>query len=455
MVKIKTIIWGALITVLSTGLVVAGLPNRGHAIAAETGGYPWADALTVNQRTYDWGYPECKQEMQAAGTCQSNISYRDGRAYYQSDPLRYDVRNCTSYVAWRIQKEFGIQLVGWGNANNWVTAALQKHYITDEKPRVGDIAAWPGYYGHVAYVTSVNTDGTVDIDQYNKQGTGEFSKQSRVRAPKYIHITTATVIEAPPKTSTPLKNSAPTTAVQRNTSPVPAVPVLMRNETDTDSTTEYDVIRDSATRHVEVYGIQYRNTDSGFVEVSRSNYQDGNSTWQQTWAVNQLAHSGSQASYRMADYNADGRMDLYQIKYSGTTSNQTEVRIFDGSRRYAELLGSWRTASTVKTNIAVQYAVADYNGDSQLDIYSLATSNDTDSQTVEVLDGAKQFGQVMGTWRAEGSIQQPTMRISIGDDDRDGTPDIYQLQNSERADTPDVYVRRSQDTYRPILKRKE
>ena len=53
---------------------------------------------------------------------------------------------------------------GWGNAISWIGSASAQGYAVGYTPVAGSIIAWPGV-NHVAYVESVNGDGTVTISE--------------------------------------------------------------------------------------------------------------------------------------------------------------------------------------------------------------------------------------------------------------------------------------------------
>jgi surface antigen len=160
--------------------VSIGVLGIAEKASADTGNYPWAAADEVYQPTYDWGYIECQAAMQSASTCDTHNKRKPGTNiyYHESDPWRYDVRNCTSYVAWRISQEFGISIPGWGNASNWDIAAHAAGYkvtgIDADKTKAepGDIAEWDS--NHVAFVESVNPDGSVNVAEYNHDEWGDF-----------------------------------------------------------------------------------------------------------------------------------------------------------------------------------------------------------------------------------------------------------------------------------------
>jgi surface antigen len=82
----------------------------------------------------------------------------------------YGVRNGTSYVAWMINQEFGVNISGWKDASNWATNAKNAGYTLDSTPQLGDIAQWNATTsnpnGHVAYVYAVNNGGA-SLAEYN------------------------------------------------------------------------------------------------------------------------------------------------------------------------------------------------------------------------------------------------------------------------------------------------
>lgn len=92
-------------------------------------------------------------------------------------------RECVSYTAFRVSAS-GRHMPYWGgigNANQWPSnaqsAASRAMGITvSYTPRAGDVAiSMAGPYGHAMYVDSVNSDGTINISQYNADFQGTFS----------------------------------------------------------------------------------------------------------------------------------------------------------------------------------------------------------------------------------------------------------------------------------------
>ena len=93
-------------------------------------------------------------------------------------------RECVSYVAWKIAST-GRYMPGWGwnsegNAAQWPGAASASNIPQGSTPRVGSAVVWGssaglGPLGHVAYVEVVNSDGSIEVSQYNFVH-GQFSR---------------------------------------------------------------------------------------------------------------------------------------------------------------------------------------------------------------------------------------------------------------------------------------
>lgn len=113
------------------------------------------------------------------------------------DPWNFYNRECTSFVAWRLNNAnrvaFTNQYKGvarWGNAKEWGAVAQRVGIPVNNTPARGAVA-WSsaGTYGHVAWVAAVHGDGTITIEEYNYNWDGKYHTR-RVNASsfKYIHI---------------------------------------------------------------------------------------------------------------------------------------------------------------------------------------------------------------------------------------------------------------------------
>lgn len=160
--------WSRLfIAVLCTATIVPQLLGVTPA-AADDGGYPWVSAVATGSQ-YSWGYSTCPS---SDPNCMKMTDHNYGTA----DPWIYNLRNCTSYAAWKINQVFNVSnITGWGNAATWNTgyANPQPYPVYSPSiytPQVGDIAQWgaevAGGAGHVAYVYAVN-NGVASLAEYN------------------------------------------------------------------------------------------------------------------------------------------------------------------------------------------------------------------------------------------------------------------------------------------------
>lgn len=113
--------------------------------------------------------------------------YRGQRGF---DPWKFYKGQCTSFAAWAVRSRVGVPFHNfykgrqWGNAKQWDDTARAVGVPTGSTPKVGAVAVRnSGKYGHVAFVTKVNGNGTFEVDEYNykresythraaKKGTG-------------------------------------------------------------------------------------------------------------------------------------------------------------------------------------------------------------------------------------------------------------------------------------------
>ena len=120
------------------------------------------------------------------------------------DPFLFYYRECTSYIAWCMNRDAGttsapapyfftnwMQDGHWGNAGNWNDNAIQLGYTVNTTPAVGSIAHWEGSeigtIGHVAYVEAVNQDGSVNVSEYN-YSNHIYTVRCNIQPPRFIHV---------------------------------------------------------------------------------------------------------------------------------------------------------------------------------------------------------------------------------------------------------------------------
>jgi surface antigen len=118
--------------------------------------------------------------------------------------------NCTSYVAWALSANH--QRIDWFirgamDAWNWPHVARLAGLKVDRTEGVGAVVVWPTIarpFGHVAYVTGLEANRTIDVAEYNlpsSGGTETFSFQTRslvrIGDGVFIHVPRRAVTGAP------------------------------------------------------------------------------------------------------------------------------------------------------------------------------------------------------------------------------------------------------------------
>jgi surface antigen len=105
---------------------------------------------------------------------------------------KYSFGECTWYVYER-RLEMG-EPVGsfWGNASSWSAYARLAGYTVNSSPSAGAVMQTSsGYYGHVAIVESVNSDGSITVGEMNYSGWDVVDHRtiaaSEVSNYNYIH----------------------------------------------------------------------------------------------------------------------------------------------------------------------------------------------------------------------------------------------------------------------------
>lgn len=102
--------------------------------------------------------------VQQAETASSSY-YLEG---YDYEPgINYPIGQCT----WAVQKLTGWAGDWWGNASTWADNAAREGFAVGHYPAVGAIVVWnDGGFGHVAYVTAVESATNIQVLEANVNG---------------------------------------------------------------------------------------------------------------------------------------------------------------------------------------------------------------------------------------------------------------------------------------------
>jgi Zn-dependent metalloprotease len=137
-------------------------------------------------------------------------------------------------------------------------------------------------------------------------------------------------------------------------------------------------------------------------------------------------------SFKTADYNADGRPDLWLIANGSTGSGRTEVHIMDGATNFSTFLVHAATPLPLVSKARWTFAVGDYNGDGRPDLYAV-DSQDTNTNTtsLHVVNGngfASYLNQSStGLHRTDLALWS----FQTGDFDGNGRDDLYAINTQD------------------------
>jgi surface antigen len=154
------------------------------SITYEALGYRWANAVcefgsaggphcvnpSNSQDLYDWGY-------------------FTGSTFHPFDPWGYEYRNCTSFVAWKLNQyavpasDFNFASYRLGEADQWLADAQSSRWNlpTGTTPEVDSVAVSVSM-DHVMFVTAVNPPGypagDITVQEYNQDRKGDGDSQT-------------------------------------------------------------------------------------------------------------------------------------------------------------------------------------------------------------------------------------------------------------------------------------
>jgi len=356
---------------------------------AEVLGYPWSDATTLNQSTYDWGYSPCPSNDTG---CKLFKYTKNGVEYGESDPWGYYLRNCTSYVAWKLSS-LGVSssyLTGLGNGGQWYDKAANKSGLTrGTSPMVGAAAVKPtsktDQFGHVAYVESVNSNGTITVSEYNRDLHGNGGTRTGTATAmgftEFVYF--GPLMANPPVGNPPPGNAAP---VASFTVPVNDTDLTINVDGSSSHDTDGSIVSyawnfgdgstSTATQGMHQYGV------SGTYTISLTVADNGGAQSSTSQAVQ------VRVGELLGDVNGDGKADAVISSPDGNWY----VAVSNGSG-FTRDPSTWLWLSQFGGS-AMRSLLADVNGDGKADAVVYYPSGDW---YVALSDGTK-FVRDPNTW---------------------------------------------------------
>ena len=126
------------------------------------------DVLEVSgptQVSYSYNAPAYEAPSTANAVAVEDVVVNTPTNYGNS----YPIGQCT----WGVKELAPWASNWWGNANTWAIYASAQVFKTGNVPVVGAIAVWDGgEYGHVAYVTDVQSETSIQVLECNYDGSG-------------------------------------------------------------------------------------------------------------------------------------------------------------------------------------------------------------------------------------------------------------------------------------------
>ncbi len=158
----------------------AAAARRAAALAAQRAAQAAAQAAANARNASNASYSTSRSSSRGYnGSSWTPGSYSSVPNYGGVDPWGFYWGECVSYAAYMVRSRTAWSdfvnnytdrgtSVHFGNAVQWGAAAQALGIPVDTHPSVGSIA-WrtSGYAGHVAYVTAVHPNGTIDVAEYN------------------------------------------------------------------------------------------------------------------------------------------------------------------------------------------------------------------------------------------------------------------------------------------------
>lgn len=147
-----------------------------YAIATANGMDPY-DLAALNGKTiFDTIHPG--DVLQVSGSVQTSSTYSapaatanevsDTEDVVENTPTNYGNSYPVGQCTWGVKELAPWASNWWGNANTWAIYASAQGYKTGSVPVVGAIAVWDGgEYGHVAYVTDVQSENSIQVLEAN------------------------------------------------------------------------------------------------------------------------------------------------------------------------------------------------------------------------------------------------------------------------------------------------
>jgi len=252
----------------------------------------------------------------------------------------------------------------WGNAYEWKDNAIRIGYAHDTSPTRGSVAWWPmstsKSAGHVAYVDTVNTDGSITIEQYNIGNTGNYSTETIARGssswpPEFLHVG-GEPSQSPPPPPPPADSDQD--GVIDTQDQCPTVPGVLGNNGCPANKPNIvaDVSGDGKADLLHIW--------SGGVNTWLAN---GNGTYTVANPFKPFADYSMTSGFdwKIGDFNGDGKSDLAHLWNGGVNT-----WLSNGNGTYT-VANPFKPFADYTMSNNLDWEVGDFNGDGKSDLAHL------------------------------------------------------------------------------------
>lgn len=161
-----------------------------------------------------------------------------------------------------------------------------------------------------------------------------------------------------------------------------------------------------------------------------------------------LAKTDSNFEFISGDYNNDGKQDMFVITKKGA-SNTTEIHVLNGADNFQSFL--LHTASALhQTDGNWTFKLADQNKDGKLDLYAIC-KNSSGYTEVHVLNGADNFKSFLVHDRTALGNSSSNFEFEVGDYNNDGSIDLYAISKKGASNTTEVHVLNGANNFKNFL----
>ncbi|OGO32003.1 MAG: hypothetical protein A2Z16_16755 [Chloroflexi bacterium RBG_16_54_18] len=182
--------------------------------------------------------------------------------------------------------------------------------------------------------------------------------------------------------------------------------------------------------NADLYTVQKSGSQSGHSEIY---ILDGSTNFGSILRhqLSALPWTNDQWVFDMADYDNDGRPDLYTFHHFGTSSGSTEIHILSGASDYQSFLMSTTTSLPQSTPGSWVYQLGNFDQDGIPDLYAVDRAGHSVVQ-VSVLSGASGYQASLGSYLTPigNSGTSGAWAYAISDYDQDYVSDLVVINKA-------------------------